>query len=70
MAQIKKDTTLRKAILQAAITGQLISTVVEPVETTGGESLPLAAAGKPSSATPSAGRWTSSADRRRGNRPW
>ncbi len=53
MAQIKKDTTLRKAILQAAITGQLISTVVEPVETTGGESLPLAAAGKPSSATPS-----------------
>ena len=55
MAQIKKDTTLRKAILQAAITGQLISTVVEPVETTGGESLPLAAAGKPSSATPSAG---------------
>ena len=74
MAQIKKDTSLRKAILQAAITGQLISTVVEPVETTGGESdvlfsnekksktkldseadLPLAAAGKPSSATPSAG---------------
>ena len=55
MAQIKKDTTLRKAILQAAITGQLISTVVEPVETTEGESLPLAAAGKPSSATPSAG---------------
>ena len=34
MAQIKKDTSLRKAILQAAITGQLISTVVEPVETT------------------------------------
>lgn len=31
---IKKDTSLRKAILQAAITGQLISTVVEPVETT------------------------------------
>ena len=25
MAQIKKDTSLRKAILQAAITGQLIS---------------------------------------------
>ena len=48
MAQIKKDTTLRKAILQAAITGQLISDI-------GGESLPLAAAGKPSSATPSAG---------------
>lgn len=44
MAQIKKDTSLRKAILQAAITGQLIS---------GGESIPLAAAGKPSSATPS-----------------
>lgn len=39
---IKKDTSLRKAILQAAITGQLISTVVESVETTGGESLPLA----------------------------
>lgn len=34
MAQIKKDTSLRKAILQAAITGQLISTVVESVETT------------------------------------
>lgn len=34
MAQIKKDTSLRKSILQAAITGQLISTVVEPVETT------------------------------------
>lgn len=33
MAQIKKDTSLRKAILQAAITGQLISSVVEPVET-------------------------------------
>ena len=48
MAQIKKDTTLRKSILQAAITGQLISDI-------GGESLPLAAAGKPSSATPSAG---------------
>ncbi len=48
MAQIKKDTSLRKAILQAAITGQLISDI-------GGESLPLAAAGKPSSATPSAG---------------
>ncbi|MDY5819506.1 MAG: restriction endonuclease subunit S [Treponema sp.] len=46
MAQIKKDTTLRKSILQAAITGQLISDI-------GGESLPLAAAGKPSSATPS-----------------
>lgn len=46
MAQIKKDTSLRKAILQAAITGQLISDI-------GGESLPLAAAGKPSSATPS-----------------
>ncbi|MDY5918352.1 MAG: restriction endonuclease subunit S [Treponema sp.] len=48
MAQIKKDTSLRKSILQAAITGQLISDI-------GGESLPLAAAGKPSSATPSAG---------------
>lgn len=48
MAQIKKDTSLRKAILQAAITGQLISDI-------GGESLPLAAAGKPSSATPSNG---------------
>lgn len=48
MAQIKKDTSLRKAILQAAITGLLISDI-------GGESLPLAAAGKPSSATPSAG---------------
>ena len=35
MAQIKKDTSLRKAILQAAITGQLISDI-------GGESLPLA----------------------------
>ena len=46
MAQIKKDTSLRKAILQAAITGQLISDI-------GGESLPLAPAGKPSSATPS-----------------
>ena len=46
MAQIKKDTSLRKSILQAAITGQLISDI-------GGESLPLAAAGKPSSATPS-----------------
>lgn len=46
MAQIKKDTSLRKAILQAAITGQLISDIGE-------ESLPLAAAGKPSSATPS-----------------
>ena len=46
MAQIKKDTSLRKAILQAAITGQLISDI-------GGESLPLAAASKPSSATPS-----------------
>nr|WP_318717965.1 restriction endonuclease subunit S [uncultured Treponema sp.] len=46
MAQIKKDTSLRKAILQAAITGQLISDIR-------GESLPLAAAGKPSSATPS-----------------
>lgn len=34
MAQIKKDTSLRKSILQAAITGQLISTVVESVETT------------------------------------
>ena len=55
MAQIKKDTSLRKAILQAAITGQLISSVVEPVETTGGESLPLAPASKLSSATPSAG---------------
>ncbi len=30
MAQIKKDTSLKKAILQAAITGKLISTVVEP----------------------------------------
>ena len=27
MAQIKKDTSLRKAILQAAITGQLISDI-------------------------------------------
>lgn len=34
MAQIKKDTSLRKAILQAAITGQLISMVVETVENT------------------------------------
>lgn len=34
MAQIKKDTSLRKAILQAAVTGKLISTVVEPAETT------------------------------------
>ena len=34
MAQIKKDTSLRKAILQAAVTGKLISAVVEPVETT------------------------------------
>ena len=48
MAQIKKDTSLRKAILQAAITGQLISNVE-------GESLPLAPASKLSSATPSAG---------------
>ena len=30
MTQIKKDTSLRKAILQAAVTGKLISTVVEP----------------------------------------
>ncbi len=48
MAQIKKDTSLRKAILQAAITGQLINNVE-------GESLPLAPASKLSSATPSAG---------------
>ena len=48
MAQIKKDTSLRKAILQAAITGQLISDIE-------GESLPLASASKLSSATPSAG---------------
>ena len=34
LAQIKKDTSLRKAILQAAVTGKLISTVVEPAETT------------------------------------
>ncbi len=34
MAQIKKDTSLRKAILQAAVTGKLVSTVLEPVETT------------------------------------
>ena len=33
MAQIKKDTSLRKAILQAAITGQLISDVEETTET-------------------------------------
>ena len=33
MAQIKKDTTLRKAILQAAITGQLISNVEGTTET-------------------------------------
>ncbi len=33
MAQIKKDTTLRKAILQAAITGQLISDVEGSTET-------------------------------------
>ncbi len=33
MAQIKKDTSLRKAILQTAITGKLISTVVEPAST-------------------------------------
>ena len=33
MAQIKKDTSLRKAILQAAITGQLISTVEGSTET-------------------------------------
>ena len=32
MAQIKKDTSLRKAILQAAITGQLISNVEETTE--------------------------------------
>ena len=33
MAQIKKDTSLRKAILQAAITGQLISDVEGTTET-------------------------------------
>ena len=33
MAQIKKDTSLRKAILQAAITGQLISSVEGTTET-------------------------------------
>lgn len=33
MAQIKKDTSLRKAILQAAITGQLISNVEGTTET-------------------------------------
>lgn len=33
MAQIKKDTSLRKAILQAAITGQLISNVERTTET-------------------------------------
>ena len=36
MAQKKKDTSLRKAILQAAVTGKLISEVKEQ----GGESLP------------------------------
>ena len=48
MAQIKKDTGLRKAILQAAVTGRLISEVKEQ----GGESLPLAP-NVPFSATPS-----------------
>lgn len=48
MAQIKKDTSLRKAILQAAVTGRLISEVKEQ----GGESLPLAP-NVPFSATPS-----------------
>lgn len=38
MAQIKKDTSLRKAILQAAITGQLVSTT-ENTEQTGKELL-------------------------------
>ena len=33
MAQIKKDTSLRKAILQAAVTGKLISTVEGEAET-------------------------------------
>ena len=33
MAKIKKDTSLRKSILQAAITGQLISDVEDSVET-------------------------------------
>ena len=33
MAKIKKDTSLRKAILQAAITGQLISNVDGETET-------------------------------------
>ena len=33
MAKIKKDTSLRKAILQAAITGQLISDVEGETET-------------------------------------
>ncbi|WP_296663737.1 hypothetical protein [Treponema sp. UBA753] len=33
MAQIKKDTNLRKAILQAAVTGKLISTVEGETET-------------------------------------
>ena len=33
MSQIKKDTSLRKAILQAAITGQLISDVEGTTET-------------------------------------
>lgn len=33
MTQIKKDTTLRKSILQAAITGQLISNVEGTTET-------------------------------------
>lgn len=48
MAQIKKDTSLRKAILQAAVTGRLISELKEQ----GGESLPLAP-NVPFSATPS-----------------
>ncbi len=33
MAQIKKDTSLRKAILQAAVTGRLVSTVEGETET-------------------------------------
>ena len=48
MAQIKKDTSLRKAILQAAVTGRLISELKEQ----GGESLPLAP-NVPFSAAPS-----------------
>lgn len=46
MAQIKKDTSLRKAILQAAVTGKLLSTLE-------GESLPLGGTALPP--TPSAG---------------